>query len=632
MSTTTRSGSSKRKKLPACDYCKAHRVLCHPQIVGPCPRCEEKGVDCRTTPVTRRKRRTKAELVQSKASSNSFSNDAASPSLSSSTNTPGSAQFIEPILSCGESSSMVIMHPQDILEPMNLDEPTPVPPTLQMSSEIIEEFMQMPRNAPYDSHPIRTNPFISLSHLKTKLQAHSWDLCSLTPQERVLTHCLLTLLALHSTNPSVIGPGEVSVEGRQIFFTVLPLKTPVVPDLREYGFRRERVVRQLWAESLWLANQEGVATNTSKENAASCWILGYLRHIILGKGASAYSAAYVYHMRTLAEEGKLSTASDEMLKFRGQMIGDTIPALMAGKNIPLTLNDEYLIVPHKPDSLEHLIDKFTTRTCTTSEIFHSIHTFTHNIIRLSRETVDNLSGAYARSQPLDECFLTKHFASLDIFHSFLSATLRQINLQLVPGRSTPQVMYYLRVCSYGLSSSWGSLILVLFELLRDRSLHNTARVDNLDDGNCGNLSSGISAEMSIRRLCVHLHHARKLVSRTVVELTATTRDTPSIARLIPPKDLARWARFLLAEENIVDITRAQCTQALECIRDVFKLLGFSYADRTGIIEAIDERLASYAVDNMLTQLRQQDDVWLHDSTGYPIGNTNSDWLGLEVGL
>jgi hypothetical protein len=73
-SRTRASSSNKpKKKLPACDYCKARRVLCHPQPDGrSCPRCLEKGVKsvffsknlpdseicrCTTTPVVRRKRK-----------------------------------------------------------------------------------------------------------------------------------------------------------------------------------------------------------------------------------------------------------------------------------------------------------------------------------------------------------------------------------------------------------------------------------------------------------------------------------------------------------------------------------------------------------------------------------------------
>ncbi|KAJ7447281.1 hypothetical protein B0H11DRAFT_2082827 [Mycena galericulata] len=45
---------TKRKKPPACDSCKARRVLCHPTTDGtPCPRCKEKGNKCTTTPAIR---------------------------------------------------------------------------------------------------------------------------------------------------------------------------------------------------------------------------------------------------------------------------------------------------------------------------------------------------------------------------------------------------------------------------------------------------------------------------------------------------------------------------------------------------------------------------------------------------
>ncbi|KAJ3781585.1 hypothetical protein GGU10DRAFT_366309 [Lentinula aff. detonsa] len=608
--STASSISGKRKKPPACDYCKVHRVLCHPQLNGPCPRCAEKGVNCQTTPVIRRKRRTKAELVQFATKKEI---DTSSPSTSSLPTNIGPLHHPPssiPLQSNGELSTMVTIQPV----PNVLDEPSPVPPTIQMPTEVIKELMQMLRNAPYDMHPIITNPIIPLSRLRKSLQLHLWDLHSLSPQDRVLAHCLLTFIALHSKNPFIIGLGELSTEESQRFTSSYPLKTPVVPDLRQFGFRRESVVRRLWAEALWLANQVGIATNTSKENAASCWILGHLRYVILGKGASAFSAACVYHMRALAEEGQLPTIESELLKLRGHMIGDVVPALMAGKSIPLTLNDEFLIVPLKPESLEQLISTFTTQTCSTSEVFLSIHTFAHNIALLARETVENLTGAYARSQLLDECFLIKHFASLDLFHSFLNAVLQQISWHLNSSRSSPQKMFYLRACSYGFVVSWGSLVLVLFELLRDRSMYNTARMNNAD-----------SSEISSHRLSMHLHHARKLASSTAVEISETMRDIPSIMRLLPPSDLVRWARFLLVEENIVDITRTQCLQALECFRDALKLVGFSYADRSGVVDIIDEHLASYVADNMLTLLGQQNSGWMHD-----YASTRLDWL--ETGL
>ncbi|KAJ4478430.1 hypothetical protein J3R30DRAFT_3703258 [Lentinula aciculospora] len=591
MSTAARS---KRKKPPACDYCKSHRVICHSQSNGSCPRCVEKGVNCKTTPVIRRKRRTKAELAQASAKE-TISNPSAFNSPSS-----GPAHHSPSVtVQCnGDLSTMVIVRPQVMLVTDNSTEPVPVPPTLQLSTELVKDLMQIPRNVPYDTHPLIANPVLPLSQLKMKLQLHSWDLHSLSPEDRVLASCLLTFSALYSMNPCIIGHGEICAEESQILTSPSPLKTPVVCDLRQFGFQREFFVRQLWAESLWLANQAGIATNTSKENAASCWILGYLRYVILDQGASAFSSACVYHLRTLAEAGMIERHDGGMLELRGYMIVESASALMTRKNIPLTPNDEKLIVPVKPEPLEQLIRTFATKACSASEMFLSIHTFTHNLVHLARETVENLSGAFARSQPLDECFLIKHFASLDVFHTYLIATLRQIS-RLVQSRPPLERTrsYYLRACAQGFAVSWGSLVFALFELIRDRSMC----CGKANGSGSSSVGITVAGEMSDDRLLMHLRHTRKLASRTAVEISETIRDVPSVTRLIPPGDSRRWVSFLMLEENVVGITREQCFQALECFRDALKLMGFLHADRTGVVEAINERLACYAVGNIHTQ-------------------------------
>ncbi|KAJ3813228.1 hypothetical protein F5876DRAFT_74090 [Lentinula aff. lateritia] len=620
---------SQRKKPPACDYCKARRVLCHPQLNGPCPRCVEKGVECSTTPVVRRRRRTKGDPVHS----------AAKATTSSSNNCSDQATCTTPTQSNEELSTVIVVQQWASATSLsnNLDEPSPVPPTLQLSAEVVKALMKSAywslfvwglsinlvplmialRNTPHNPHPVTTNPMIPLSQLEMKLLLHAWDLHSLSYQDRVLTYCLLTCSALCSTDPFILGTIEIGPEESQIIDSVTPLKSPIVPDMRHFGFRREPVVRQLWAESLWLANQACIATNTSIENAASCWILGYLRYVMFGK-TSAFSAACVHHMRTLAEDGKLSRDADEMLKFRGHMMIDSLYALMTGKTVPFTTNDELLIVPHKLEPLEQLISTFLTRNCTSSDVFLSVHTFSHTIVRLARETAENLSGPYARSQPLDECFLIKHFASLDVFHSLLSAALQQIS-RLIQSRFTQEMTYHLHACAHGFVVAWGSLIITVFERLRDRLMYNTTDNSRVGDGFSSDIS--VAAEMKSSRLLVHLLHARKLASRTAVEISETMRDVPSIVRLMPHGDLTKWARYLLEEENIIDITRAQSLQALECFRDALKVVGFSHADRTGIVDTINEYLTAYLVDDMFTQLGHsiQDSERIHGPDWFEIG-------------
>ncbi|KAF8830951.1 hypothetical protein HHX47_DHR1000075 [Lentinula edodes] len=601
---------SQRKKPPACDYCKARRVLCHPQLNGPCPRCVEKGVECTTTPVVRRRRRTKGELVHSAAKATTSSSKNCNDQATASTSKQSDEELSTVIVVQQWASAMFLSN--------TLDEPSPVPPTLQLSVEVIKALMQTLRNTPHNPHPVTTNPMIPLSQLEMKLRLHAWDMHSLSYQDRVLTHCLLTCSALCSTDPFILGTIEIGPEESQILDSVSPLKSSVVPDMRHFGFRREPVVRQLWAESLWLANQACIATNTSIENAASCWILGYLRYVMFGKTSSAFSAACVHHMRTLAEDGKLSRDAGEMLKFRGHMMIDSLLALMTGKTVPFTTNDELLIVPHKLEPLEQLISTFLTRNCTTSDVFSSVHTFSHTVVRLARETAENLSGPYARSQPLDECFLIKHFASLDVFHSLLSAALQQIS-HLIQSRFTQETTYHLHACAHGFVVAWGSLVITLFERLRDRSMYNTT--DNTRVGSGFSSDISVAAEMKSSRLLVHLLHARKLASRTAIEISETMRDIPSIVRLMPHGDLTKWARFLLEEENIVDISRAQSLQALECFRDALKVVGFSHADRTGVVDTINEYLTAYLVDDMFTQLGHsiQDSGRIHGPDWFEIG-------------
>lgn len=128
----------KRKKLPACDYCKARRVLCHPQPDGSCPRCLEKGVEyvsysknlgislkfvcsCTTTPVIRRKRRTKAELASTETGS-SLSISVEIPLI------PVGHEMVAPTRSApfiGTSS-----------------EPSPVPPSLKLPPAVVEELIE----------------------------------------------------------------------------------------------------------------------------------------------------------------------------------------------------------------------------------------------------------------------------------------------------------------------------------------------------------------------------------------------------------------------------------------------------------------------------------------------------------
>ncbi|KAE9402055.1 hypothetical protein BT96DRAFT_1017868 [Gymnopus androsaceus JB14] len=541
---STNNTPAKRKKLPACDYCKTRRVLCHPQLDGSCPRCLEKGVNCTTTPVIRRKRRTKAQLAES-------SGGAGSSSIS-----PAEA----PLPSAGNTVALTL------------------PPSLELPAAIVEKLIGS-FCSPYITHPL-----MSPSEIKTLLA----DLSSLQPQERVLLHCLMAFSSLLSMSPFVIGTEEVSAEQLLIFSTSSPLKAPIIPDLRQIGFQREPVFLQLWAEALWLANQEGIATNPTNVNAASCWVLGHIAQVVLGKGASPFNSAFVCHVRCLAEEGNLDDLNT--VRYHWHMMGDVLGALTTGKSIQYTPNDEPLLVCHTPEPLEKLIRDSTTKSFTAGEAFRSIHGFAHHIIRLARETSENLTSVFARRQPLDESFLIKHFASLDLFHSFLIVELDQIARIVQQSHHNPLHAYYLRLCAHGFVASWGSLVLTIFEALRDRSLQFAFNATL--GGSSNGFVTSLADDRNHERLQMHLRHARRLASTAAVEMYKALREVPSITPLLQHSELVKWTRFLMDEDNVVDINHEQHLQALECFRDAIQVAGFYCADRTGIVESVNEYLAS----------------------------------------
>ncbi|KIK62818.1 hypothetical protein GYMLUDRAFT_491370, partial [Collybiopsis luxurians FD-317 M1] len=596
---------SKRKKPPACDYCKARRVLCHPQPDGPCPRCVEKGVNCTTTPVVRRKRRTKAELLASASQPAEERYETSSPSGSS--EQAASSASLVPLSILKEDSAAVILRSWNTLS----GDPLPVPPCCELPAAVVEDLFETFRNSPNDSHPL-----INLSKLEESLRLSSWDLTCLQSQDRVLAYSIITVASVFSKNPFILGQAELNAEHSDFFTSPAPLKLPIVPDLRPYGQLREPLVRQLWAETIWLANHEGITTNPSKENAASCWLLGHLSHMFSGNRASAYTSAYIHHIRFLAEDGSLSITDEaEMLRFCGYMIGDAFGALFSGKSIPFTRNDERLIVPIQFEPLEQLIRSVHAKTWSVSDVFLSLPAFAHHYIRLARETSENLTGVVARRQPLDECFLITHFASLDLFHSLLTAELDQISrlLQQLPSHEAQWRLFYLRVISTGFVLSWGSLVFAVYELLQDRISECQVFHPSSDGSSSsshgpsslGSASSKATVEWNHERIQMHLRRARTLTAKAAVEICELLRDTPSAERLVAhPGDLSRWARFLMEEENVVGITRIQYSRTLECFRDAIQVLGFFCADRTDIVERINDRLALYFVDDMLLQIDQ----------------------------
>ncbi|KAF8214413.1 hypothetical protein K438DRAFT_879627 [Mycena galopus ATCC 62051] len=152
----------KRKKPPACDSCKARRVLCHPTTDGtPCPRCLEKGNKCTTTPVARG-RPPKPDLGTGPTV------NAATPVSSTDSNSASEDSEAFPLCSTLNSNSL------------------PFRQHLNLPPELVHHLFECFTHLPQQTHPILRGDVI-----RDALCSVSWQIHLLPPQQKVLAHCIV---------------------------------------------------------------------------------------------------------------------------------------------------------------------------------------------------------------------------------------------------------------------------------------------------------------------------------------------------------------------------------------------------------------------------------------------------------
>ncbi|KAJ3763282.1 hypothetical protein EV360DRAFT_66431 [Lentinula raphanica] len=550
------------KKLPACDFCKAKRVLCHPQADAPCPRCVEKGLTCKTTPVVRRKRRTKAQIEEARQAE-----DEASGSQSTS-------YGMHSLEIRRERSSMQTLDTRIFvnLGCQSLD----IPPSLVR--ELFEDFQLLPQ---------RYYPLLPYKDLEASLQKHSWDLHTLAPQDRVLAQCIIAIGARITTNSHFIDLDDADIVKLPYFE---PLKTQCL-DCRHFGQRREQFCQQLKGEAGWLAQREGVMYNISITNAVSLGFLEFLEYMLMagigasGKGANVYSAAYIHQLRELSEDdfGNIEVAPYTPSAFSALLMGLAVCAAITGKTVPFTINDEYLLCGEDPTTLEQILSVLSPDSVVATPIFNVMRPMCFHLIHLARDISETLAGAYARRHPLNETKITHHLRILDLVHSAISCGLGQ--MQRLRSTADEEFFQKMRYCAYPLMHGWSSLVLLVFEELKGRRGH--IRLTEVD------LAMGTSSLDSL------YSQARLMTSQAALELAESLQEVPGLSRLTHMNygDLKRWPKFLL--EDATDLNAAQRVWALERFRDGLSLAGFSWVDRSGTVEAIDAYLASCRMDEIV---------------------------------
>ncbi|KAJ7363096.1 hypothetical protein DFH08DRAFT_1025801 [Mycena albidolilacea] len=302
-------------KPPACDPCKARRVLCHPQPNGaPCPRCVEKSTVCTTTPVPRGRPRKHPKAKSATPPAPETGELESTPAVLQ-TLSQASSPSLPQSPTQASSFSMNYSPPQIDNHTPELIFKTPVqasssPPNLQVCNNLADCPDLTPDNVAhffdcfFDQLSLGMNPIIIATSIKKAVQAASFQLSLLSPQVRVLGLCIIALASRISFHEAVLGPGPRPASFTDPFFF---LASDSQADVRKCGARRAKACRALHAAALKAAWDTGIILQVSPQNAASCFLLDILEQDDFVGLARPWACAYMSHVRALAPMWRSST-------------------------------------------------------------------------------------------------------------------------------------------------------------------------------------------------------------------------------------------------------------------------------------------------------------------------------------
>ncbi|KAJ6472670.1 hypothetical protein C8R47DRAFT_1145805 [Mycena vitilis] len=564
------------KKPPACDACKARRVLCHPQLNGaPCPRCVEKKVMCITTPVPRGRPRKK--VVQAGSSSPVLRPQAR----------PNSRKT-QPRTRIRPQPRTQSRHPPPSLNPppltlKNAYNPPPACPPL--TPEFVAHcFDALPFTRQYD------HPLISTTSIAIDVRAVSFQLHLLAPQSRVLALCIICCVSLSSFHPSVVGDGRrpKSFLDEEFFSTC--------EDLLAYGVQRGPVFRALRIEALKAAWEIGIILQPSNENAASCYLLDLLEQIDFRGASRPWGNAYLSHVRALAPVWRTSglySASDEA-EWVGCLMGDAIISARGRTPMLVTPNDQLLLCGPPPPSLQTMMASLT-KSPSISLLWESLISFLYHIINMARQLSDTIAGDYARLSPLSEGAVINFMSCLSLMHSVLSLLLDHLDRSIGAGlkHDYPFVFDILPTYAYIAIFGFTGLVLPFYRELEYRETRN----DHAEQ--CPSLQD------RLRFLRLQAHEIAILGAR---EQARAIRYLPRIHYMpVHWSTIHAWAEFFAEEVETGAQISPEFAQDLETIANELKLLGYSLdiasaPDSVALIARLEGHASMALIDAFLPQI------------------------------
>ncbi|KAL1746550.1 hypothetical protein HDZ31DRAFT_33918 [Schizophyllum fasciatum] len=592
---TSTSVVKKRKKPPACDYCKGRRVICHPQPNGkPCPRCVEKGVVCTTTPVVRRKSKRHVEDGDDLATPATPSTSTASPFRAAQTEPTDNDETPASI-----SAQSLSPAPEAVL---TWRDAHPLPATL------VEELIKL-----FPSLPQSQMPIVPFRRIYNQLEACGWDPHQLQPHACVLAYCIMAVTARVSTHPMLIGADVTDTQLVQFLASGNVMITPGL-DLREFGRRRDAFCRRLHDEAGRLAVEAGVTVMTSEETAASCYLLDFLESSTNPyEETMTWTAAMMWHIRTLAESGarnELFSDNHRHLHWPLQLMHSAVLALCSGRSIPFTEHDERLICGPPPEDIETATMTLASQPVTGSSMVAFIYSFTSHVIHLARQSSEKIIGPYARRFPLDEATLFAHIKAIEALQKTCVFLHDCIDLAIPKAaRESMRPALAKGLCVTGLAAP-GLLVPLHRELKRRLELGSVGVLQGGADSGTGD---GFVDRARCRRSRVEsmYRRVRSMAVHATVELQKRGPQLPSLAYMthIQCTRFAAWTQLFVNDCEPLDMTPLERYVTLERIGALMKLDGFSWIDRFGSLSWIDNELAHLQCQYQLVPHLPLNNVW-----------------------
>ncbi|KAF7348581.1 Zn(2)-C6 fungal-type domain-containing protein [Mycena venus] len=532
------------KKPPACDSCKARRVLCHPQPGGaPCPRCVEKEIVCTTTPVPRGRPRKNTAL----------------PSSST-----GRAHQTIPSL---------VLHPQP-----NFGSSADCP---ELSPEFVAHCFEG-----LNFNPLFQHPLIAVTSIMSDLRTVSFQLHLLPPQSRVLALCSVACGSLFSFHKSVLGhgPHPESFLDNDFFSSS--------PDLLGCGVRRARAYRALRSEALKAAWELGIILLPTNENAASCYLLDLMEQTDqMGSAGRPWATGYLAHARALAPNWRPPSGLPwggflwiAFLMYEGLISARSRTPAM------ITAQDQLLFCGPEP-SLETLLAslEYSANDPSMTLLWTSMKSYMFNVTTLARQLLDEITGDFARSSPLSEAAVLNFLNSLSKLHSILSLLLDCVDMftTTTPGMTPPadaNIDALLITAAYGVCHGLSGLALPFYRELQYRET-------------CG--GGAPQSERTRGRLQALRTQAHDMAVLAGRELARGIRYMPKVHYApVHWATIRAWAEFVVEDADVATEGGApldpENARDLETFADELKLLGYSLdAASTPEAFALIERLEGH---------------------------------------